>query len=82
MKFCFEPVKKIQLCKKGGDYRANAPPKQFKSLGDPDPTILTPILHLQNIPQVNDDKKKYMLSILLLRCTGIIQILVLAHQKE
>ena len=57
LKLCSEPVKKIQLCKKGEDYRANAPPKQFKSLGNPDPTILTPILHLQNIPEVNHDEK-------------------------
>ena len=53
LKFCSESVKRIQLCKMKDNYRVNGPPKSFST----NPTILTPILNLQNILDVDHDKK-------------------------
>ena len=56
LKLCSEPVDEIQLCKQKNDYRANDPPR-ILSYTDPKPAILTPILNLQNVLDVDHDKK-------------------------
>ena len=58
LKLCSEPVNEIQLCKQKIGYRANVPPR-ITSLTDiwGKPVILTPILNLQNVLDVDHDKK-------------------------
>ena len=56
LKLCSEPVDEIQLCKHQNEYRANDPPR-IESYADPKPLIVTPILTLQNVLDVNHDKK-------------------------
>ena len=54
LKLCSEPVDEIQLCKYQNEYRANDPP-------NPKPAILTPILTIQNVLDVDHDKKSITL---------------------
>ena len=56
LKLCSEPVDEIQLCKYKNEYRANDPPR-IESYADPKPLIVTPILILQNVLDVDHDKK-------------------------
>ena len=54
LKLCSEPVDEIQLCKYQNEYRANDPP-------NPKPVILTPILTIQNVLNIDHDKKSITL---------------------
>ena len=62
LKLCSEPVNEIQLCKQKIGYRANVPPR-ITSLTDiwGKPVILTPILNMQNVVDVDHDKKSMTL---------------------
>ena len=60
LKLCSEPVDEIQLCKYKNEYRANDPPR-IESLSNPKPAILTPILTLQNVLNVDHNKKSITL---------------------
>ena len=54
LKLCSDPVDEIQLCKYQNEYRANDPP-------NPKPVILTPILTIQNVLNIDHDKKSITL---------------------
>ena len=54
LKLCSEPVNKTQLCKRMDSYVANMPPWNENS---DTPAILTPILYLENILEIDHDKK-------------------------
>ena len=60
LKLCSEPVNEIQLCKHKNEYRANEP-NRILSYTDPKPAILTPILNMQNVVDVDHDKKSMTL---------------------
>ena len=54
LKLCSEPVDKTQLCKRMENYVANMPP--WNETSD-NPAILTPIIYLEDILEIDHDKK-------------------------
>ena len=54
LKLCSEPVDKTQLCKRMENYVANMPP--WNETSDT-PAILTPIIYLEDILEIDHDKK-------------------------
>ena len=55
LKLCSEPVNKIQLCKRMDNYIANKPPRKLNYTDTP--AILTPIIYLENVLEIDHDKK-------------------------
>ena len=55
LKLCSVPVNKTQLCKRMDNYIANKPPRKLNYTDTP--AILTPIIYLENVLEIDHDKK-------------------------
>ena len=59
LKLCSQPTNVTKLCKKMGNYKANSAPKPW-------PVIVTPIVDLKNVLDVDQDKKSLTIYVYLI----------------